>query len=63
MSGGTDLCGCLVAGDPTGPVYRGEIQKPALGMKIEILNESGQEASVGEQGELVCANPFPSMPL
>ena len=32
-------------------------------MKIEILNESGQEASVGEQGELVCANPFPSMPL
>ena len=63
MSGGTDLCGCLVAGDPTGPVHRGEIQKPALGLKIEILNESGEELRHDEQGELVCSNAFPSMPL
>ena len=63
MSGGTDLCGCLVAGDPTGPVRRGEIQKPALGVDIEILSESGERLGHSEQGELVCSNPFPSMPI
>jgi len=63
MSGGTDLCGCLVAGDPTGPVHRGEIQKPALGVSIEILNETGKQLGPSEQGELVCSSPFPSMPL
>jgi len=63
MSGGTDLCGCLVAGDPTGPVQRGEIQKPALGLRIEILNESGEQLGHNEQGELVCSSPFPSMPI
>lgn len=63
MSGGTDLCGCLVAGDPTGPVNKGEIQKAALGMNIEILNDHGDKVSIGEQGELVCASAFPSMPV
>ncbi len=63
MSGGTDLCGCLVAGDPTGPVHQGEIQKPALGVNIEILNETGKQLGPSEQGELVCSSPFPSMPL
>ncbi|MBB33654.1 MAG: acetoacetate--CoA ligase [Acidimicrobiaceae bacterium] len=63
MSGGTDLCGCLVAGDPTGPVHRGEIQKPALGVNIEILNDTGKQLGHSEQGELVCSSPFPSMPL
>ena len=63
MSGGTDLCGCLVAGDPIGPVHRGEIQKPALGVNIEILNATGKQLGPNEQGELVCSSPFPSMPL
>ena len=63
MSGGTDLCGCLVAGDPTGPVNRREIQKPALGLDIEILTKNGEKLDHGQQGELVCSNPFPSMPL
>ena len=27
MSGGTDLCGCLVAGDPTGPVNKGKYRR------------------------------------
>jgi acetoacetyl-CoA synthetase len=52
-----------VAGDPTGPVQRGEIQKPALGLSIEILNESGEQLGHNEQGELVCSSPFPSMPI
>lgn len=63
MSGGTDLCGCLVAGDPTSPVIAGEIQAPAIGLDIAVFDDDGQRLSVGEQGELVCISPFPSIPL
>ena len=63
ISGGTDLCGCLVAGDPTGPVWAGEIQQPGLGMAIDVLDDAGNGLPPGEAGELVCAAPFPSMPL
>jgi len=63
ISGGTDLCGCLVAGDPTGPVWAGEIQRPGLGMAIEIFGDDGRPLPPGHAGELVCTAPFPSMPL
>ena len=63
MSGGTDICGCFVLGDPTRPLYRGEIQGPALGMDVDVVDESGAPADVGETGELICRNPFPSVPL
>ncbi len=63
MSGGTDLCGCLVAGDPTKPVYSGAIQRPTFGLKIEVFDDDGLPVGVGVKGELVCSNPFPSMPL
>jgi acetoacetyl-CoA synthetase len=63
ISGGTDLCGCLVAGDPTGPVWRGEIQRPALGLAIDVVDPAGASLPVGTKGELVCRNAFPSMPL
>ncbi|MEZ5247275.1 MAG: acetoacetate--CoA ligase [Acidimicrobiales bacterium] len=63
ISGGTDLCGCLVAGDPTSPVHAGEIQRPALGLAIDVVDELGNPVPVGVRGELVCANAFPSMPL
>ncbi|MDH3294898.1 MAG: AMP-binding protein, partial [Acidimicrobiia bacterium] len=63
ISGGTDLCGCLVIGDPTKPVYPGQIQGRALGLDIDVFDESGGSARAGEKGELVCTNPFPSMPL
>jgi acetoacetyl-CoA synthetase len=62
ISGGTDLCGSFVGGDPTAPVYAGEIQGPALGMAVSILDIEGR-AVVGTPGELVCTAPFPSMPL
>ena len=42
---------------------RREIQKPALGLDIEILTKNGEKLDHGQQGELVCSNPFPSMPL
>jgi acetoacetyl-CoA synthetase len=63
ISGGTDLCGCLVAGVPTQPVYAGEIQAPGLGMGIAVFDDAGHALAPGEQGELVCTTPFPSMPL
>jgi acetoacetyl-CoA synthetase len=63
ISGGTDLCGCLVAGDPTGPVYAGEIQRPGLGMAIAVLDDDGTPLGAGARGELVCENAFPSIPL
>jgi acetoacetyl-CoA synthetase len=63
ISGGTDICGCFVIGDPTRPVYRGEIQGPALGMAVEVFDEAGRPAPIGVTGELVCTRPFPSMPL
>ena len=31
ISGGTDLYGCFVGGNPIGPVWRGEIQVPTPG--------------------------------
>ncbi len=63
MSGGTDLCGCLVSGDPTGPVYSGQIQRPVLGMAIDVCDDVGRSIGPGVQGELVCTKAFPSMPL
>ena len=63
ISGGTDLCGCLVAGDPTAPVRRGEIQRPGLGMDIDVADMAGRSLPTGAEGELVCRNPFPSLPL
>jgi acetoacetyl-CoA synthetase len=62
ISGGTDLIGCFVAGAPTLPVYAGEIQCRALGMKVESVDEEGR-AWIGRKGELVCSAPFPSLPL
>ena len=62
IAGGTDLIGCFVLGNPNLPVHEGEIQCKALGMDVHAFNEGG--ASIrGEKGELVCAKPFPSMPV
>ncbi len=63
ISGGTDLCGCFVLGDPTSPVHAGEIQRPGLGMAVDVWSEHGAPVPVGERGELVCTRPFPSQPL
>lgn len=65
ISGGTDLCGCFVIGDPTRPVFAGEIQGPALGCAVDVFDESGGSlrGEPGTRGELICASSFPSMPL
>ncbi|HEX9681825.1 MAG TPA: acetoacetate--CoA ligase [Acidimicrobiales bacterium] len=64
ISGGTDLCGCLVAGDPTRPVRAGEIQTAGFGLRTQVFADDGTPLGAGAgTGELVCTNPFPSMPL
>jgi len=62
ISGGTDINGCFAGGNPISPVYAGEIQGPALGMKIAAYDEEGHPV-YDQQGELVCEAPAPSMPL
>jgi len=61
-SGGTDINGCFCTGSPIQPVYAGQLQGPALGMKIKAYEENGR-AVFDKQGELVCEAPAPSMPL
>ncbi|HET9447162.1 MAG TPA: acetoacetate--CoA ligase, partial [Steroidobacteraceae bacterium] len=62
ISGGTDLMACFGGGCPVQPVYEGEIQALSLGMKTEVFDDDGQPLQ-GEQGELVCSAPFPSVPI
>jgi acetoacetyl-CoA synthetase len=62
ISGGTDINGCFAAGNMISPVYAGELQGPALGMKVKAYDEKGKSIS-DEQGELVCEAAAPSMPL
>ena len=61
-SGGTDINAVFCCGTPTLPVYAGQIQGPALGMKVKAYDENGKPV-VDRQGELVCEAPAPSMPL
>jgi acetoacetyl-CoA synthetase len=62
ISGGTDINGCFAAGSPTLPVFAGQIQGPALGMKVAAYDDVGERV-FDRQGELVCEAPSPSMPL
>jgi acetoacetyl-CoA synthetase len=62
IAGGTDIIGCFMGGSPIDPVWRGEIQRPLLGMAVDVFNDAGVPVR-GEKGELVCTKPFPSMPV
>lgn len=62
ISGGTDIVGCFVGGNPIGPVWRGEIQAVCLAMDVAVFDSKGNSLD-DEMGELVCRKPFPSMPL
>lgn len=61
-SGGTDINGCFCTGNPISPVYAGELQGPALAMKVNVYDEKGKPI-VDQEGELVCEAPAPPMPL
>ena len=62
MSGGTDLVACFVGGNPCLPIFRGEIQCSILGMDTQSWDSLNNDI-INEAGELVCVNPFPSMPI
>lgn len=62
ISGGTDIVSCFLCGDPTSPVWRGECQRPGLGMAVDVFGDDGATVREGA-GELVCTKSFPSMPV
>lgn len=62
ISGGTDIVSCFALGDPTGAVYRGELQMRGLGMAVDVYDDNGRPVREAP-GELVCTRPFPSMPV
>ena len=62
ISGGTDIVSCFVLGNLYQPVNMGEIQNKGLGLDVDIFDETGKSLK-NKKGELVCKNPFPSMPL
>ena len=49
-------------GSPTLPVWRGELQVPALAMAVDVYDDEGRSIH-REKGELVCTRSFPCMPL
>lgn len=63
ISGGTDIISSFCIGNPTTPVYRGELQCAGLGMAVDIVDDRGDSLPAGEKGELVCRRSFPSMPV
>ncbi len=62
ISGGTDLAGAFVLGNPLDKVIEGEMQARSLGCAVHAFDESGNSVN-GKVGELVCVKPLPSMPL
>jgi acetoacetyl-CoA synthetase len=63
ISGGTDIVGCFVLGNPNLPLRRGESQSVSLAMDVRAVDDGGVEVPVERPGELICASPFPSRPL
>ena len=62
ISGGTDINGCFAGALPILPVYSGELQGKALGMKVQAYDEEAKPTK-DAQAELVCEAPAPSMPI
>ncbi|UCU94447.1 acetoacetate--CoA ligase [Hydrogenophaga taeniospiralis] len=62
ISGGTDFAGAFIGGNRELPQTPGRMQCRLMGCAVESWNEQGQPV-IDEVGELVCAQPIPSMPL
>jgi acetoacetyl-CoA synthetase len=60
ISGGTDIIGCFVLGSPLLPVHAGESSCRSLALDVQVWDR-GEPTT--HNGQLVCANPFPSRPL
>ncbi|EXL90723.1 hypothetical protein NOF04DRAFT_19477 [Fusarium oxysporum II5] len=63
-SGGTDMLGGIIGGNNLIQIHGNELATAALGMKVEIWDENGNNIDdSGQKGELVITKPFPSMPV
>jgi acetoacetyl-CoA synthetase len=62
ISGGTEAIACFGIGNPISPIYAGEMQGLGLAMDVHVFDDKGKPV-IGQEGELVCTAPFPSMPL
>ena len=62
VSGGTDVCTAFVGSCPLLPVRAGELQCRYLGADVQAWSDAGQPVT-NEVGELVIAQPMPSMPI
>ncbi len=62
ISGGTDPGCAFLTACPILPVYAGEMQCRTLGGAVHAYGDDGKPV-LGQVGELVCAEPMPSMPL
>ena len=62
IGGGTDILGAFVLGHPELPEIRGRSRARSLGLDVVAVDEDGREV-IGDVGELVCRNPFPSRPV
>ena len=62
ISGGTDINGLFLGGNPIGPVYADELQGPSLGVNVKCYGPGGKPV-LNQKGELVVTTPYPSMPL
>jgi acetoacetyl-CoA synthetase len=61
ISGGTDILGCFVMGNPWSDTYEGESSCIGLGLDVRAWNDGGPSRE--GKGELVCMQPFPSQPV
>ena len=62
ISGGTDFAGAFIGGHRELPQTPGRMQCRLMGCAVEAWDEQGQPV-IDAVGELVCAQPIPSMPL
>ncbi|XP_035208688.1 acetoacetyl-CoA synthetase-like isoform X2 [Stegodyphus dumicola] len=62
LYGATERFGRFTGVDLNLPAYAGEIQVPALGMDLRIVDETGQPL-IGEKGEIIFSPPCPGFPV
>jgi len=62
ISGGTEIIGCFFLGSPLHPVRRGMLTVKGLGLAANVFDDRNAPV-IGQQGDLVCTEPFPSMPV
>ncbi|MEE9275212.1 MAG: AMP-binding protein, partial [bacterium] len=60
ISGGTEICGCLLQPYPVAELAPCSLGGPALGVDADVFDEEGNSVR-GQIGHLVCKQPMPSM--